>query len=128
MIRTKSVYSPINRSKNGLRILVSRFRGRFLPSSRYDLWMPNLAPSERLLRDGQSQKSTWAEFSRQYRVELFADGGIDNHNQLIKNHGQKFTLRLLNKLAVGRPVTLMCLCPEKQALCHLLRSRLLRAK
>jgi len=56
MIRTKSVYSPIERPRDGLRILVTRFRGRGLPKSRYDMWMPNLAPSEQLLRNFKSGK------------------------------------------------------------------------
>ena len=50
MIKTKSVRSPIERGKDGLRILVTRFRGRRLPVSRYDVWMANLGPSEELLR------------------------------------------------------------------------------
>ena len=48
MIRTKSVYFTIDRKKDGLRILATRFRGRGLPVSRYDVWMANLGPSERL--------------------------------------------------------------------------------
>ena len=41
MIRTKSVKSPIEPRADGLRILATRFRGRGLPTSRYDVWMPN---------------------------------------------------------------------------------------
>jgi uncharacterized protein YeaO (DUF488 family) len=128
MIRTKSVYSPIDRSKDGLRVLVTRFRGRFLSKNRYDVWMPSLGPSERLLRSGQSGRLTWGEFGRHYKAELFAKSPVDARNRLIKNHGQKFTLRLLNALAVHRPVTLMCHCDEDQMQCHrhVLRKLLLR--
>jgi uncharacterized protein YeaO (DUF488 family) len=49
MIRTKSVYSPIDHKKDGLRILVTRIRGRCLKKSRYHEWMANLGPSEKLL-------------------------------------------------------------------------------
>jgi uncharacterized protein YeaO (DUF488 family) len=98
MIRTKSVHSPIERNKDGLRILATRVRGRGLRSSRYDVWMANLAPSERLLHDFRFQHITWGEFSRRYRKELREDGSIDKRNRNIKNHGQKFTLRLLQKL------------------------------
>jgi uncharacterized protein YeaO (DUF488 family) len=49
MIRTKSVISPIDRKKDGLRILATRIRGRGLKKTRYDEWMANLGPSERLL-------------------------------------------------------------------------------
>ena len=34
---------------DGLRVLVTRFRGRGMPKSRYDLWLPRLGPSEKLL-------------------------------------------------------------------------------
>jgi len=37
VIRTKSVYSPIDRRRDGLRVLVTRFRGRGLPKNRYDM-------------------------------------------------------------------------------------------
>jgi uncharacterized protein YeaO (DUF488 family) len=93
MLKTKSVWSAINRKTDGLRILVTRIRGRGLPASRYDVWMANLGPSERLLRAAQEGKVSWAQFSRQYRKELFLDGPIDKRSRTIKNHGQKFTLR-----------------------------------
>ncbi len=134
MIKTKSVWSPIDREHDGLRVLVARFRGRGLPKERYDIWMPNLGPSEELLRSVQSGKITWAEFSKRYRDELFEEGSIDKRNRTIKNHGQKFTLRLLNELAAGAPVTLMCHCSEDQLQCHrhrlqeVLRRRDLAAK
>ena len=35
MLETKSVRTSINRKSDGLRILVTRFRGRGLPASRY---------------------------------------------------------------------------------------------
>jgi uncharacterized protein YeaO (DUF488 family) len=118
MVRTKSVHSPIEPSKDGLRILASRFRGRGLPASRYDVWMPNLGPSEGLLHAFLGQKLTWVEFARRYRKELFEIGGIDRRNRLIKNHGQKFTLRLLQTLAKNQTITFMCQCAEDAPHCH----------
>src|SRR2546423_11624152 len=98
VLKTKSVHSPIEPG-DGLRILATRFRGRGLPTSRYDVWMANLGPSETLLRAGLAGKIGWVEFSRRYRKELFEGGTVDRRNRTIKNHGQKFTLRLLQKLA-----------------------------
>jgi len=118
VIKTKSVYTPIDRKNDGIRILATRFRGRGLPKRLYDVWMPSLGPSERLLRDGQAQKLTWAKFSRQYRHELFMDSSLDKANRTIKNHGQKFTLRLLQALARRGNITLMCHCAEDQSHCH----------
>ena len=118
MLKTKSVWSPINRKRDGLRILVTRIRGRGLPASRYDVWIANLGPSERLLRANQRGKMSWAQFSRQYRAELFLDGSIDKRSPTIKNHGQKFTLRLVRKLAKPQRVTLLCHCDEDQGERH----------
>jgi uncharacterized protein YeaO (DUF488 family) len=118
MIRTKSVYSSIDRKKDGLRILATRFRGRYMPVSRYDVWMPNLAPSEALLKAGQKGLITWREFGSRYRNELKEGGSIDRRNRRIKNHGQKFTLRLLRRLGRSMNVTLMCHCGEDEQMCH----------
>ena len=118
MIRTKSVHSPIDRRNDGLRILATRLRGRGLPASRYDVWMANLGPSESLLRDFQAGNLSWAEFGRRYRKELTESGSIDVRNRTIKNHGQKFTLRLLQTLGRTGNVTLLCHCAEEAAQCH----------
>ena len=118
MVKTKSIYSPIEPTKDGLRILATRFRGRGLPTTRYQVWMPNLGPSEQLLRRFQSDQITWGEFSRSYRKELFEGGTIDRRNRTIKNHGQKFTLRLLQHLAKRGTVTLLCQCDEDEPHCH----------
>ncbi len=101
-----------------------------MPANRCHVWMPNLAPSETLLRAGQAGKEiTWGEFSRRYRKELFEGGTIDRRNRTIKNHGQKFTLRLLQHLAKRGTVTVMCLCAENQDHCHRhLLQRILRGK
>jgi uncharacterized protein YeaO (DUF488 family) len=118
MIKTKSVRSRIDRRNDGLRILVTRFRGRALRKTRYDIWMANLGPSEKLLRDGQAGKISWGEFSGGYRKELFEGGAIDRKNKTIKNHGQKFTLRLLQQLAKRNTITLLCHCAEEERHCH----------
>ena len=118
MIKTKSVLSPIEPRKDGLRILATRFRGRGLPTSSYDIWMPNLGPSEQLLRAILNDKISWSEFSQRYRKELFESGTVDQRNRTIKNHGQKFTLRLLQKLGQQSTITLLCHCGEAEQHCH----------
>ncbi len=117
MLKTKSVYSRIDRS-DGLRLLVTRFRGHGLRSNRYHVWMPNLGPSEKLLFRFKSNKISWEQFARSYQDELFESGGFDSRNRTIKNHGQKFTLRLLQQLAAREAVTLLCVCDEKEKHCH----------
>jgi uncharacterized protein YeaO (DUF488 family) len=117
MIKTKSVHSPIDPG-DGMRILATRLRGRGLPSNRYDVWMANLGPSEALLRDILGKRVSWGEFSRRYKKELLESGGVDTRNRTIKNHGQKFTLRLLQTLARTGTITLMCHCAEDEPHCH----------
>ena len=89
-----------------------------MPKSWYDVWMANLGPSEKLLKDARAEKIGWGEFSRRYRKELFEGGAIDSRNRTIKNHGQKFTLRLLQKLGKRGTVTIMCHCAENEQYCH----------
>jgi uncharacterized protein YeaO (DUF488 family) len=91
--------------------------------------MANLGPSEKLLRTFLSGEIGWDEFSRSYRKELQESDTVDRRNRVIKNHGQKFTLRLLQRLARRFPVTLLCHCKEDEAHCyrHVLR-RILQGK
>ena len=89
-----------------------------MPASRYDVWMPSLGPSERLLKAVQAGTITWATFKREFKKELLLDGPIDSRSPTIKNHGQKFTLRLLRRMAEKGNVTLMCHCAEDEEHCH----------
>ncbi|HEX8027302.1 MAG TPA: DUF488 family protein [Vicinamibacterales bacterium] len=128
MIKTRSVWSDIKKD-DGLRILATRFRGRGLPRSQYDVWMPSLGPSEQLLKAAQSGEIDWKTFTRRYREELFLDGPIDDRSETIKNHGQKSALRLLRTLGEKQNVTLMCHCAEDATQCHrfLLQKEILKA-
>lgn len=105
-------------AKDGLRILVARGRGRGLPADRFDVWMANLGPSEKLRDAILAGKISWTEYSRRYFSELQESGGADARNMRIKNHGQKFTLRLLQHLARKQTLTLLCHCAENEPHCH----------
>ncbi len=117
MIKTRSVQSE-SRQDDGLRILATRFRGRGLPASKYDVWMPSLGPSEQLLKAMMGGAITWKAFAKRYHDELYLDGPIDDRSETIKNHGQKATLRLLRALAAKQHVTLLCHCVEDAKECH----------
>ena len=117
MLKTKSVHSAIA-AGDGLRILAARFRGRGLPTDRYDVWMASLGPSEKLLKSVLAQRISWRDFLKKYREEMFAPAATDAGNATIKNHGQKFTLRLIAKLAAKQNVTLLCHCAEDAKECH----------
>jgi uncharacterized protein YeaO (DUF488 family) len=117
MIKTKSVQTKSEPS-DGLRILAARGRGRGLPADRFDVWMANLGPSEELRDAILAGKISWTEYSRRYVKELLEPGGVDARNERIKNHGQKFTLRLLQHLAEKETITLLCHCAEEERHCH----------
>ena len=117
MLKTRSVHSRATRA-DGLRILATRFRGRGLPASKYDVWMPALGPSEQLLKAALAGEIDWKTFATRYRDELYLDGPIDDRSRTIKNHGQKSTLRLLKALGEAQNVTLMCHCDEDATHCH----------
>jgi uncharacterized protein YeaO (DUF488 family) len=118
VLRTASVSSPIVRDYDGLRILVTRYIPRGCRRTRFDVWMANLGPSERLLKAFNAKELDWKAFNARYEAELFEAAPLDKYNPRIKNHGQKFTLRLLKKLAQRQPVTLMCQCAEDEPHCH----------
>lgn len=80
--------------------------------------MANLAPSEQLLAAFRNGKLTWGEFRRKYKAELWESSSGDKRNATIRNHGQKFTLRLIQRLARAQNVTLLCHCDEGQPHCH----------
>jgi uncharacterized protein YeaO (DUF488 family) len=117
MIKTRSIQSDA-RKDDGLRILATRFRGRGLPGSKYDVWMPALGPSEQLLKAMMGGAIEWKTFTRRYHDELFMDGPIYDRSETIKNHGQKSTLRLLRALGARQNVTLLCHCVEDAKECH----------
>jgi len=117
LLYTHSITSE-RRAADGLRILASRFRGRGVSADRYDVWMANLGPSEKLLRAFQSGAVPWRDFAARYRRELFSPAAVDASNRTIRNHGQKFTLRLLKHLAATGNVTLLCHCAEAERHCH----------
>ena len=121
-LKTKSVHSPIG-AGDGWRILATRFRGRGMSADRYDVGMANLGPSEQVWKSVLAGKITWAKFRKAYREELFAPAATDAGNATIKNHGQKFTLRLLANLAATENVTLLCHGAEEAKQCHRLNCR-----
>ncbi len=118
MIATKSLSEPVNKKRDGLRILASRFRGHGVSKSQYDVWMANLGPSDPLLRKFLDEKITWAQFRTQYRREILQGFGYEEPNQKLRNSGQKFTLRLLKHLAAQQPITLLCHCGKEDMQCH----------
>ena len=66
------------KAKEGLRIGTVRRPPRRVPKSEYaqrdfyDVWLPNLAPSQGLLKEAKTahDKKSWAAFERKFRSEM----------------------------------------------------------
>ena len=118
MIKFKSVNDPME-DGDGMRVLATRFRGRGMKSDRYDVWMPSLGPSEKLLKGFLAGGIEWKDFAKQYRDEVLSSESVDRKNATALNHGQKFTFRLIKKMGERQQVTLMCHCDTNEPRCHL---------
>ena len=72
----------------------------------YDIWLPEVAPSEELLKVGQAADVTarWRAFSRSYRAEM-------------KRPDKAHVLDLLAALSHGTSFSVGCYCPSEER-CH----------
>lgn len=127
MLQTKCCWAPRSTS-DGLRILATRYWVRGLPKSAADLWMPNLGPSEHLLKSYKAGQVTWPQFRIAFMKEILGRNSKaypEPQNPRSRNSGQKHTLDLLREFASHHTITLMCHC-ESEDRCHrsLLRSLL----
>ena len=105
----------------GLRIGTVRRPPRGVPKARfaeldfYDVWLPNLAPSEALLKSGRSaaSDSAWRNFERRYRAEM-------------KQAEPGRVLDLLAALSHSADFSIGCYCEDERR-CHrsILRALLL---
>jgi uncharacterized protein YeaO (DUF488 family) len=73
----------------------------------YDVWLPTLAPSEALLKEGlaaQGDEARWKAFARRYRAEM-------------KRSDPRFLLDLLAALSRETSFSVGCYC-EDESRCH----------
>ena len=100
------------REKEGLRIGTVRRPPRGVPKAEfasrnfYDVWYPELAPSEELLKAGQAAKDekSWRTFVRRYRAEM-------------KTPSKRHALDLLAALSKQTSFSVGCYCADEQR-CH----------
>jgi uncharacterized protein YeaO (DUF488 family) len=98
--------------QEGLRIGTVRRPPRGVPKEQfatrdfYDVWLPNLAPSEALLKSGQSADNTraWAAFKRAFTAEM-------------KAADASRVLDLLAALSHTTNLSVGCYCAD-EARCH----------
>jgi uncharacterized protein YeaO (DUF488 family) len=124
---------------DGLRILIARFRPRYLPKDKenWDLWCKELAPSRDLWKEYvKDKKIDWSEYSRRYIEEIknnseavqllwilsfFVNGDEDedrekNHFQQVLKQGQG-QQRMYDLIQKYDFVTLLCHCIDETH-CH----------
>ena len=96
----------------GLRLGTVRRPPRGVPKAEhasrnfYDLWLPDLAPSESLLKEGQgaSDERSWSRFVKRYRAEMRRPEALR-------------LLALLAALSHQTNFSVGCYCPD-EARCH----------
>jgi len=99
-------------SREGLRIGTVRRPPRGVPRSEfasrnwYDVWLPNLAPSQELMKLGQAARSDseWKAFAKKYRAEM-----ADTERSRV--------LDLLAALSHSAAFSVGCYC-EDESRCH----------
>lgn len=71
MIKIKRIYSESS-SDDGYRILVDRLwpRGLSKDSAKVDLWLKDIAPSDKLRKWFSHDPKKWTEFNKKYHIEL----------------------------------------------------------
>jgi uncharacterized protein YeaO (DUF488 family) len=110
-VRIVQLGSP-RASNEGLRIGTVRRPPRGVPKSEfasrnyYDVWLPNLAPSEQLFKAGRSAKdeTEWRSFIKRYRSEM---SRVENSR----------VLDLLAALSHHANFSVGCYCKDEQR-CH----------
>jgi uncharacterized protein YeaO (DUF488 family) len=132
-IKTKSLKDPTEKPVDGLRILIARFRPRYLPKDKenWDLWCKELAPSRELWKKYVKDKNIdWSEYSRLYIEEIkdnphaiqllqimsFFVNDVDDRkksNTQLQQEQQKI-YELIQK---HETVTLLCHCKDEK-FCH----------
>lgn len=71
MIKIKRVYDKPS-STDGFRVLVDRLwpRGLSKDSAKVDLWLKDIAPSDKLRKWFSHDSKKWLEFNKKYHIEL----------------------------------------------------------
>ena len=99
MLKTKSIQKRKHKS-DGLRICIMR---RIRPEYDFDMWLPKVAPSEKLLKEYVINKEiNWSEFKVKFLEELRL---------------KKSFLNFIGKASKTENITLLC-WEEKPNTCH----------
>lgn len=101
ILKVKSLKEKTIEESDGLRILITRYRPRYLSKSNetWNEWWKELAPSKTLHKDYMKDKKIdWTEYKKRYLIEMkstIAQERIRELKQLVKD---------------GKDITLLCYC------------------
>lgn len=87
---TKSIQVKVNK-RDGIRICIMRRPDSW---AKYDIWMPVLAPSPKLLDDAHAKKINWNEYKKRFNKEVII--------------GQKKFIKFLAEIAERYDITILC--------------------
>jgi uncharacterized protein YeaO (DUF488 family) len=66
MIKTRSI--QLKKEKNdGIRICIMR---RIKPSFKFDIWIKELSPTTKLLKDYHNKRLDWDKFEKEYKKQI----------------------------------------------------------
>jgi uncharacterized protein YeaO (DUF488 family) len=109
VVRLKRVYDEAA-PEDGTRVLVDRLwpRGLSREAAKVDLWLKDVAPSDKLRHWFNHDPERWPEFRKRYRAE-FAEKSEDIKSEDLKSEDLKSEhLETLRRLVAGKkPVTLL---------------------
>jgi len=89
---TKSIQEK-KKKRDEIRICVMRRPGKYNDKD-FDIWMPVLAPSHKLLDDIHTKKITWEQYVKRFTKEVLI--------------GQKCFLKILSEIALKHDITVLC--------------------
>lgn len=102
-LATKCIYDSRSPG-DGLRVLVTRFWPRGVTRNAVDHWFRELGTSPALINDWKNGAIRWTHFRRAYLHGL-------------QDPAARQAITELRKLLMGKPVVLLCSCPD-DARCH----------
>ena len=70
VVKTKSIYEPLEVIDDGVRVLITRYYPRGIKKDKFDCWVRELSPSASLLRNYRSGKYNWKDFKLAFISEL----------------------------------------------------------
>jgi uncharacterized protein YeaO (DUF488 family) len=108
MIKTKSVYDPVDLESDGFRVLVMRKWPRGIGYQKHAIhkWIKEVGPSRELLRRWNSSEITWKDYVKQYCA------------QQTSSIAARIETDYIARTSIDKTVTLLCKERENDPHCH----------